>query len=192
MRRTEDKTPLILYVGTWRKWAVSFIFQLLKQWNSLRYPLYRRPSGQQSRLWPAGFVPEHPQSLLFFSARNKVPHFYITTGTLVYCNLRFLHRRLEDVSYSQHNGGKHSTGWICPSCLSLLGCGISSFGGCFPTFRDDLMVSYLRVEISAVNCIVSINLSCYFAEERRGRVSGNSVPYSGVPGFKSEIPYVPS
>jgi hypothetical protein len=121
-------------------------------------------------------------------ARNKVPLLFITTDTTVYCNLRFLRRRKEDV-YSPHNGGKHSPKWTCSLCLTLLGCSITSVGDCCPTFRDDHVVSYLREEISAVNCIMSTNLSCYFHKERRGRVFGNPVSYSGVLGFKSEVLY---
>ena len=103
----------------------------------------------------------------------------------MYCNLRFLRGRQEDV-YSQHNGGRRLSKWICSSCLSLLGCGFAPVRDCCPTFRDGPLLSYLRVEIPAVNSTLSIHFSCYFRKES---VSGNSVSYSGVPDFKSEVLY---
>jgi len=126
-----------------------------------------------------------------FSPRSekKISHLFITTGTTVFCHLWFLHRRQEDV-YSQHIGGRHSPKRICSSCLSLLGCDIASVGDCCPKCRDDPLLFYLRVEIPAVNSIVNVNFSCYFRKESRGTVFGNSVSYSGIPDFKSEVLYV--
>lgn len=133
--------------------------------------------------WLSSWTP--PIDVFSLRARNKISHLFIRTGTTVYCNLRFLRGRQEDV-YSQHNGGRHLPKWICFSCLSLLGCGVASVDDCCPTFRDGPLLSYLRVEIPAVYFTVIIHLSCYFRKER---VSGKSVSYSGVPDFKSVVLY---
>jgi hypothetical protein len=145
MRGREDKAPLILYVGAWRTWAVSFMFALLKQRNSLWYPWGRRLSWQQSRTPSLDAVSLeretkfHTRTKQWVQLRTLALCFSIGDGTTSFCILSRMVTRIQ--------------------VLASLGCGAASFVDFCPTFRDDVLASCSRVEVPAANSIVSINLS---------------------------------